>query len=314
MRHAPELATMALLAFGACGHKAADSDRVLATISDADYPDATPVWMGVSGDSLYVTVAQHNDTWGLLRVDLSTGRIDHVAHDLPAGAIAPTTGNIYLVDYVGKLGAIDPKTGAYRPMMDLGENAYSIAVVPGGVLIGVAHRVIFVDQSGARREVAGSEVGATSDDLDSISVTVAGVFASSSTAGTILEIESEHATVVVDHQRRPRDVTATPTHLAWITDDDGGVGHHIVAMPRAGGKPVAIVDVTGTDVIHSLAARGDDLVYGLSSSAPAIYTVPAAGGTPKLVSSSNATQVASAGGHLYWTQRAAAGWSIVTTP
>lgn len=305
---------LTIVAAAACGHKAGDRERVVATISDTDYPHATPVWLGAAGGTLFVGISGSGDTWGLLRIDPSTGAITRIAHDLPAGAFAPTTGAVYLVDYVGKLGAIDPATGAYRPMVDLGENAQSIAVVPSGVLVGAASGVLLLDPHGGRRAIAPSQPGGPPDRIDSLVVTSAGVLATSRAAGTILRIDGEHATVIADHQDNPQSVTATSSHIAWITDDAGGVGHHVVAMPLAGGAPVSLVDLAGKDLAHSLAARGDDLVYGLSSATPGVFTIPSAGGAPHRVSAANATQIAAMGGTIYWIAAADRGWSVFAAP
>ncbi len=306
MHRALVAALFAALVVTGCGKGAGTSrGRVVGAIRDADFPDATPVWLGAYDDGLYVGLSAHNGTWSLLHVDAATGKLDRVAHDLPPGAFAPTAGRIYVLDYVGKVGVIDRATGAYHAIVDLGESARSIAVVPGGVLAGVNHRVLLVADGAAPREVAGSQVGDSADAIDAIAATRAGVFASSSTAGTILKIDGDHATVIADHQTRPEGVVAAGGSLAWIAGD------HIVAMPVAGGKPAPIADVGSGDLFHALAADGDRLIYSVSSG---VYAIAPSGGAPTQLASGDSTQLAAGGGHVYWTSKAADGWTIATAP
>ncbi len=300
-----------LLALG-CGHKVRSENRTVATLPDTG---GTPVWLGVANGQVVVAMTHRDVDAGLSLVSINpaTGEVHQLAGSVPVGAFSVQDGNLYDAVFLGEIGSVDLSSGAYTKLMTTDGNAYAVAAVPHGYIIGMSGHVELYGADGTHHAVAGSDIGA-SGDFKQIVTTRAGVFAASQLGGVVLRIDGDHATVVADHQQVPGELAATQTHLVWTTGEGTNVGQHLVAMPLAGGAITRLADAAAPALIAHVATTDTQTACSTAAGHKGEILTVKPGAAPKTQVAADARLLALSGDTLYWVEETTSGWTVHAAP
>ena len=300
------LLALSILA-SACGKRpTAGRSAVIAKIGDGE---VTPVWMGVSGDTLLVALAKHDDQYALLDVDVAKGTTHEIAAGLPAGTFTTSNGKLFMAAFGGGIGEINQETGAFVPVAKLEASPSSIAVAGDRFFIGTHDKVLSVDRSGNATELAGSQLGGSGDDV--VVATPAGVFAYSSLAGKVGRVGAEKLDVIAEGQRQVRLLAATKTDVVWTTGEGEEAMRNLIAAPAQGGASKVVVTASAGTHIETIAAGEAVVLYAQMDGPNAGVYAVRPGDRPRLLAATaHARLVTLKGTKAVWIERIGSEWVI----